>query len=105
MEKKQLESFLPEIDLEMVTKIGNTQNSVIPTVPASMDSSENQENIDFEDSDINKSEQKKGQLLWLSLNFTYHLQAAIAHTPLSREQKVLYIYNTCRTFSFQCEFD
>ena len=56
MEKKQLESFLPEIDLEMVTKIGNTQNSEIPAVPASMDSPENQENIDFEDSDINKSE-------------------------------------------------
>lgn len=56
MEKKQLESFLPEIDLEMVTKIGNTQNSEILAVPASMDSPENQENIDFEDSDINKSE-------------------------------------------------
>ena len=56
MEKQRLESFLPEIDLEMVTKIGNAQNSEIPAVPASMEPSENQEDADLKDSGITESE-------------------------------------------------
>lgn len=37
MEKQRLEAFLPEIDLEMVIKIGTTQNPEIPAVPAAME--------------------------------------------------------------------
>lgn len=56
MEKQRLESFLPEIDSEMVTRIGNTQNSEIPAVPEPTDYSGNQESTDLEDSGIKESE-------------------------------------------------
>ena len=56
MEKQRLESFLPEIDLEMVIRIGNTQNSEIPAVSASMESLEYQENTDLETSDTTEAE-------------------------------------------------
>lgn len=56
MEKQRLESFLPEINLEMITKVGNTQQSEISALPEQVDSSESQENTGQEESVTTKFE-------------------------------------------------